>query len=592
MRRWPITIAVLAMCAGCGKSESTKTKPKPKVADPATQVSDAGRASDAGAPTTKAAKAKQTLLKIGKELAALGLDFDVARINSRVVGVAEAERFLDKQQDQLFGPNHFATFFAVAKALGLPAGADPKHLRRETVAALTKTFAGMYDPAGDAMLLLDTDMAKLANKEALLGHELVHAFQDQKWDINSKLTTTKSLEQLKTLQCVIEGHAELVSSAMVLKRHGKDLSSVDIKLLENSLGKMTATAAVMAHYQLGYAHWLRRYRAGKLKLATTAWPAVPPSTEQIIHPEKLGKDVPTPLTLPHWPASLGSATLLEENTYGELMLYILLLQITANGEASYLASTGWDGDRLRVYRQSDGSRALMWRILFDRPKDARQFVAMLKNSPVSAAPRGRVVDLAHAQATATKMALLETMKRHPANFPVEAGDAATAEAAERSWANAVGSRPFFTKTEWIHPSVGVRVPVLPGWSKQNFQGQAVLGKQLLGIFTHVVSVVAMPDPTVNNLDDLIKQTRALLTKLPKVTLRSINKIDLAGTPGIIAQVEGRPPQAVADQVLTTVTFKRGSQWVHVVISISKDHWKTSEKEVSSLVSGLRVDKSP
>ena len=568
--------SVAVVVFGCSRSEL------PTPADQPTAAVDASVA-DAAPLETRA------LRRIARELAAMGLDIDVSRIKSKRVGLAEATRFLDHQQDQLFAPHHFTVFHTVGTALGIPSGMDGADLRRQTVTMLTKAFAGLYDWGSDTMMLLDTDMAKLLRQDAVLSHELVHAFQDQHWDL-TRLGKTKSVEQLKVLQCLIEGHAELVSTAMMLKREGKSLHALDPKMFRNALGRLSVPEAAQAHYQLGLALLLRAYRAGKLRLNRPTWPHIPPSTEQIIHPEKYGADQPVRVTLPEWPARAPFATKLAEDTYGELLLYILLLQVSHDPSTAYVAATGWDGDRLSVYKTARGN-ALMWRLVFDRPVDAMQLTRVLGKLPLATVKRhGRTVDLAYAKDEKLQAIVAKAFDTKPMDIPADPADAISTAAAELSWAGTDSERPTLRGNRWVHREHGLSIPVLPDWLLINHQGRVVLGKQLDGVTTHAISVMAISDPFSTTIDQLTTETKRVMAKLPGLKLVHMERRKISGVDTLVTRVVGRPPQALVDMVTTSVSYRRGGRWVQVVISVDKRYWENSKADVKRIVDGLTLEK--
>jgi len=591
IRTWLIIVGVLAGCFSCRGSSDKKSEANAKQGAATTDAEPKANAVKANADAaTGSADTKQVkqLRRIAKELAGLGITIDSDKIKARVLNLDAATKYLDKQQDVLFKPHHFTAFHTVATALGIPAGIDGKDLRRQTIEALTKTFAAVYDWESDSMLLLDTDASQLADKEQVLAHELAHAYQHKHWNLNNMAKAT-SVEQLKVVQCVIEGHAELVSSSMILKRAGKDLSAIDLAGGRNFLGKMRAAQAAQAHYALGTWLILRRVRSGALTLGTTKWPTLPASTEQVIHHEKRN-DQPTVVALPEWPKAAGKATLLQENTYGELMLFVMLLEASQDGARAYVGATGWDGDRLSVFKTSKGI-ALMWRLVFDRVKDAKQVQKLLG---ARVAPRlnrrGRVIDITYAADTATAKALKETMAKFPAEFPEQPGDVTTAAAAEASWAKVVAKEPALVGKRWNHPGEGVSIPVRPGWAVQKYQGQKLLGRQKRGQLTHTVMVLGMPNPTGKTLAQTSEETKQYVKRIVALKLKSIKNIVISGVPALHARIDGRAPSSPARSVTNSIVFRRGNRLIYVIVSVMETEWESSKNDIAKLLAGIRLRK--
>jgi hypothetical protein len=236
-----------------------------------------------------------------------------------------------------------------------------------------------------------------------LAHELAHAYQDQKWgfeNIWEKYQQTPNQEILNITQFIIEGHAELIRQAYE-QRHTK--SPYKISELRMGLGKLVendcATCGINEPisnlpYILGLRFLAKLYKQGGWSLVEKIFLDMPKSTEQIIHPNKYQRDEPADLLLPVWKDDDLKPQLVLDGTLGEASLLSKLLSLKVPEKNALKSASGWDADRVQVYRLKNGEEALVWRIAFDRQLDAKQMESSvsLLSSPGEVFRIGQVVD--------------------------------------------------------------------------------------------------------------------------------------------------------------------------------------------------------
>ena len=100
----------------------------------------------------------------------------------------------------------------------------------------------------------------------------------------------------------------------------------------------------------------------------------PPSTEQLLHPDKLASAEP-PLVVPDpdLAAALGPAWQADgSDTLGEFFLRVFLREEIGVVEATR-AAAGWGGDRLSLYRTAQDDLLLGWRLQWDDPGEGAEF---------------------------------------------------------------------------------------------------------------------------------------------------------------------------------------------------------------------------
>lgn len=291
----------------------------------------------------------------------LGRDELIARVKAHVAKEVPPSALVDEGLvDQLLGL--------------LPA---PFDYAGEMFRLLEAQLAGYYEPGDGTMYMaadLDDDMAF-----ATLAHELVHALQDQHWDLKSKSKYTPGRADAQLAQsCLAEGDATSSMLDVMLADSGKTAMDVPEAMLNSQmlLGMDTTTGANSPHFMrtsliAPYVEGLRfvhaRRRQGGWGSVNASWDRVPTTTEQILHPEKWEQnegalDVAAPTY-----AALGAGwATAETDSFGELALRLVLDEWMSQ-TAALQASGHWGGDRAVLVRNGD-SAALVWHLRYDEAK--------------------------------------------------------------------------------------------------------------------------------------------------------------------------------------------------------------------------------
>ena len=102
----------------------------------------------------------------------------------------------------------------------------------------------------------------------------------------------------------------------------------------------------------------------------------PDSTEQIIAIEKWNaREEPIPITLPDLAATLGEGwDEADSSPVGQATIAIILEYHGIVAVDADAAAAGWGGDRAAVVTGPDDQFALVWRLAWDGPQDATEFV--------------------------------------------------------------------------------------------------------------------------------------------------------------------------------------------------------------------------
>jgi hypothetical protein len=262
-------------------------------------------------------------------------------------------------------------------------------------------LAGFYDPQAKEMVLLD-DLGVEA-QEATLWHELVHALQDQHYDLQ-KLTkwSADRGDAVSAIQSLAEGDATSAMMDVMLLPRGQRALDVPESLFAQGIAAIEALPevaqvpsilkrSIVAPYTDGmsFTHALRR--EGDWPRVDLAWQAPPETTEQLLHPEKYraherSETVPVPPAPPGGPTTVRYRDVLGEQTIR------LVLEEWVPLETAKRAASGWAGDRVAVFADGD-RRAVGIGLRYDDEASAKRALESMArgaaSEPVESATRVR-----------------------------------------------------------------------------------------------------------------------------------------------------------------------------------------------------------
>jgi hypothetical protein len=249
--------------------------------------------------------------------------------------------------------------------------------------ALTQMYgaqlAGFYDPDEDRMVLA-SDLSK--DEQALtLYHELVHALQDQHFDLAGELDWKPEESDRQTaLQALAEGDATLAMLDVARAAAGLGPGDFPAELLQIDALLMQANPkldevpgflvrAMVSPYADGLRFVSDIRKRGGWAAVNEVWRHRPSSTEQILHPEKyLSREPVRPVAPLSLPSEFSAPSFRE--VMGEQGLK-LLFEEWAPASAAANAATGWGGDRIAIANSSAGT-TVFWHLEFDDEDAARR----------------------------------------------------------------------------------------------------------------------------------------------------------------------------------------------------------------------------
>jgi hypothetical protein len=269
-------------------------------------------------------------------------------------------------------------------------GFIPAHFDYEgaTYALLEAQLAGFYEPADGTMYMaadLDDDTAF-----ATLAHELVHALQDQYWDLASRSTYVPGQDDRSSaFSALAEGDATSAMADVLIGQAKPGATAVDLpdelfaqQVIGGMSGGPTSSAphvmrmALVAPYIDGtlFIHALRR--KGGWHAVNRAWGSPPETTEQVLHVDKWEAHEPALAIRDPTFAALGPGwSVAEADTYGELGVRLSFGEWLGATDSPQLAA-GWGGDRGVLVKKGD-AYAFAWHVRYDdaKPKASDAYAA-------------------------------------------------------------------------------------------------------------------------------------------------------------------------------------------------------------------------
>jgi hypothetical protein len=332
-----------------------------------------------------------------------GAKFD-GPVPVKVADKATLVEYMKRRTAEDTPPERLAAEERMSKMFGMiPPDMD---MLAEQFRILEDQVGGFYDPSTKTFYLMDSMPKGIAG--VILAHELVHALDDQLFDLDAPLEGLKDNTDAKlAYHSVIEGSGTAAMNTWMIQHLGE----MDFSGYQEMTTEQTALLAntppwlwrpLLAMYLQGATFVTRseslmqgQAASAKSDDITRAFRERPRSTEQVLHPDKYWD--PELRDEPHAVAiSVGALpdewTVQLTDTLGELMLAL----ITAPPEEKPLAASsdptemldqllepfthsavdGWDGDRIVLLSNGRGSWMRLVTV-WDSERDAGEFHATL-----------------------------------------------------------------------------------------------------------------------------------------------------------------------------------------------------------------------
>lgn len=241
-------------------------------------------------------------------------------------------------------------------------------------------LAGLYEPRLKAMLIR-ADLEGVERRMTLL-HELVHALQDQHFDLEEVVSwTPDDTDRSSALSCLAEGDATSAMFDGVLPE-GQSAISLPEGMIAEKMRQQAAQTdkedipaliqeSLRAPYLDGINFVDALRRRGGWEEVNRVWKRPPITTEQVLHLDKYDSaEAPLAVAIPSPPPDGRQWTMLLSDIWGEQSSRLIFEQWQERALAARSAA-GWGGDRIVVYQHSD-TMAVAWTLLADTEKDAEE----------------------------------------------------------------------------------------------------------------------------------------------------------------------------------------------------------------------------
>lgn len=267
------------------------------------------------------------------------------------------------------------------RALGLlDADQDVAELQLDL---LGDSVLGFYDDVEKRMVVV-SDAGLDVEARVTYAHEYTHALQDAAFGLDSLQTDAPGEDDRGLARTgLIEGDATVAMLAWMFQH----LTPQEIQ--EYALGaEVPDTSGIpswmVAQLSFPYSdglNWALGLAGGDptnpdFTEIDAAFGDPPESTEQIVDPDKWeARESPRTVAVPDLAAALGAGwEEVDETPIGQVTIAIMLEYFGVSAADARDAAGGWGGDRVVIATGPDDAFAVAWRLAWDSPADATEFV--------------------------------------------------------------------------------------------------------------------------------------------------------------------------------------------------------------------------
>jgi hypothetical protein len=264
-------------------------------------------------------------------------------------------------------------------------------LRSFMISLLTEQVAGFYDPKTQFFYL--ASWIPMTEQKTVIAHELVHALQDQHFNLKRFDKWPKDDSDAETAaHALAEGDATIVmyeydfnekgipfdvtklpSLTELLLAEGVDNDDKKFPVLSSAPRVLKEGLQFPYFYGAGFVQAIMK--KGGWSKVSEAYTTLPASTEQIMHPEKfLANENPVKIELADLSAALGRDwKRIDTNVNGEFGYQVLLEEFLSKHTARNAAG-GWGGDKYVAYESKQTNDLMVAQFTtWDSSRDAQDF---------------------------------------------------------------------------------------------------------------------------------------------------------------------------------------------------------------------------
>ncbi len=231
------------------------------------------------------------------------------------------------------------------------------------IALYGEQAAGFYDSTAGEIVVRANDDGFTPLQQATLVHELVHALADQHHAYHvplQEMSEGDRFDEASAYLALVEGDAQLAELLWIETLSQSELGQLAVELfqLDRSVfesAPLFIQDALIFPYDSGLNFVQSLYEGGgwaSVDAAYATFPTLPPSTEQVITPADLGRDLPLVVEIPD--IEIPGYQLVVASSWGEFGFRIMLDQVVGAVDAAR-AADGWGGDT--YYQWFDGENA-------------------------------------------------------------------------------------------------------------------------------------------------------------------------------------------------------------------------------------------
>jgi hypothetical protein len=225
---------------------------------------------------------------------------------------------------------------------------------------LEEQILGLYDPTAGELVLLEGTWDTMV--EGVLVHELTHAVQDMNFDLDAISERRPGHgDESAALEAVAEGDAMLMEQVLGGVLLPDTITPEQMELMMQlapvegpAMAKTPdfIRSVLLFPYLYGFVLVRAAYEQGGYAAVNALFTGPPVSTEQVMHPERIGKDQPERVAL-ELPAVLAPLyRVAVDDVMGEFALRSWLEQWILEPDAERAAG-GWGGDHALLLWPSD-----------------------------------------------------------------------------------------------------------------------------------------------------------------------------------------------------------------------------------------------
>jgi hypothetical protein len=292
---------------------------------------------------------------------------------------SDIEGMIIKNLDEESTPAELRSSELLLKAFGLVP--SEFQYRPFLIKLLTEQVAGYYDPKAQQFYL--ADWIELDGQKPVMAHELVHALQDQHFNLKrfEKWPKGDSDAELAA-HALIEGDATLAMTLYMTKNplvalaFMRSLGSQETTSAEFKKAPRAIQESLLFPYEEGSAWATQVYKKGGWSMVSAAFNKLPLSSEHILHVDKyLAYEKPVLHVVPEFKTLLGvNWKRVDTDVNGEWGYYLILDQYLNDSAESRRASAGWGGDKFALYEDNRSGKTFVAQISsWDTPNDAKEF---------------------------------------------------------------------------------------------------------------------------------------------------------------------------------------------------------------------------